>query len=90
MNTSTVTDERIKLVSFEGNALTVYLMDGRRISTPLAWYPRLMNAQPEQLEKWEICCAGYGIHWEQLDEDLSVEGMLRGLSAIQSRCQASS
>jgi hypothetical protein len=56
-------------------------MDGRRISTPLAWYPRLAGATPEELAKWEIIGAGGGLHWEQFDEDLSVEGMLRGYPA---------
>lgn len=44
------------------------------------WYPRLLNALPQQLAQWEIC-GGYGIHWESLDEDLSIEGMLRGAPA---------
>ncbi|WP_246335790.1 DUF2442 domain-containing protein [Azomonas macrocytogenes] len=54
-------------------------MDGRLISTPLAWYPRLLNATPAQRSNWEVCGAGQGIHWPDLDEDLSTEGMLRGL-----------
>lgn len=53
-------------------------MDGRTITVPLAWYPRLLHATPEQLGQWEICGGGYGIHWEVLDEDISTEGLLRG------------
>ncbi|CAN1213181.1 DUF2442 domain-containing protein [Tumidithrix helvetica PCC 7403] len=56
-------------------------MDGRTIIVPLTWYPRLLKATPEQRLKWKICGGGYGIHWEEIDEDLSTEGMLRGLPA---------
>ena len=56
-------------------------MDGRTITVPLAWYPRLANAKPEQLARWEIAGAGYGIHWPDLDEDLGTEGLLRGAPA---------
>jgi len=51
------------------------------ITVPLAWYPRLFNALPEQRTKWEMCDGGYGIHWEEIDEDLSTERMLRGAPA---------
>lgn len=79
MNTLTsVADERIKNVKIDENLITVDLMDGRIISVPIAWYPSLMNATPEQLMNWEIAGGGYGIHWPDLDEDLSTEGFLRG------------
>ena len=74
-------DERVKNVSFTQEAISVDLMDGRIITVPLAWYPRLLNATSEQLNSWQICGGGYGIHWEDLDEDLSTEGMLRGAPA---------
>ncbi len=74
-------DERVKDVRITGEALSVDLMDGRTITVPLAWYPRLANAKPEQLARWEIAGAGYGIHWPDLDEDLSTEGLLRGAPA---------
>ncbi len=74
-------DERVRGVKIAGDALSVDLMDGRTITVPLAWYPRLANAKPEQLARWEIAGAGYGIHWPDLDEDLSTEGMLRGAPA---------
>jgi len=61
--------------------LIVDLMDGRTISVPLAWYPRLASATAEQRAVWEICGGGYGIHWPQIDEDLSTEGLLRGAPA---------
>ena len=62
----------------EGDArLVVDLMDGRTIAVPLAWYPRLANATPEQRNHWELAGGGYGIHWPDIDEDLSTEGLLR-------------
>ncbi|WP_159788254.1 DUF2442 domain-containing protein [Sodalinema gerasimenkoae] len=74
-------DERVKDVSFDEDSITVFLMDGRAISVSLVWYPRLYHATPEQQEAWEICGGGYGLHWEDIDEDLSTEGMLRGAPA---------
>ncbi len=71
-------DERVKGVKIAKDSLCVDLMDGRTIAVLLAWYRRLANAKPEQLARWEIAGAGYGIHWPDLDEDLSTEGMLRG------------
>jgi hypothetical protein len=68
-------------VSFDADRLIVDLMDGRTIAVPLAWYPRLLEATPEQRAEWEIAGAGYGIHWPQIDEDLSVDGLLRGAPA---------
>ena len=57
------------------------LIDGRTIIVPLAWYPRLLHATPEQRNKWEICAGGYGVHWPDIDEDSSTEGLLRGAPA---------
>jgi Protein of unknown function (DUF2442) len=74
-------DERVKDVRFTDELITVDLMDGRTIAVPLVWYPRLLNATPEQRSHWEPCGGGYGLHWEELDEDLSTEGMLRGAPA---------
>lgn len=81
-------DERVKNVSLTKDELHVDLMDGRRISVPLAWYPRLLNATPLQRKKWKIAGAGYGIHWPDLDEDLSTEGLLRGAPAPCRRLRA--
>ena len=67
-------DERVEAVHFTRYALVVDLMDGRSISVPLNWYPRLLKATPKQRALWEICGGGYGIHWPALDEDLSTEG----------------
>lgn len=74
-------DLRVKAVRLDEDRLSVELMDGRAISVPLAWYPRLADATPEQRSRWEIAGGGYGIHWPELDEDLSTEGLLRGAPA---------
>jgi hypothetical protein len=74
-------DLRVKNVIREEDDLAVEIMDGRTIKVPLAWYPRLLKASNEQLLQWEICGGGYGIHWEEIDEDISIEGLLRGSPA---------
>jgi hypothetical protein len=74
-------DERVANVEFDDDVLSVALMDGRTISVPLAWYPRLLNASDVQRKNWRIGGGGYGIHWPDLDEDLSTEGLLRGAPA---------
>jgi hypothetical protein len=76
-----VTDERVLDVRFDDASLIVDLMDGRTISAPLAWYPRLLRATAEQRAVWEKAGAGFGIHWPEIDEDLSTEGLLRGAPA---------
>jgi hypothetical protein len=61
--------------------LSAHLADGRVITVPLHWYPRLLQATAAQRTGWKIAGGGYGIRWEELDEDLSVEGLLRGAPA---------
>ncbi|MGH9522829.1 MAG: DUF2442 domain-containing protein [Terriglobales bacterium] len=78
-------DERVSSVSCTEDELSVRLVDGRTISVPLAWYPRLLNATPEQRAHWQISGGGYGIHWPDVDEDLSTDGLLRGAPAAASR-----
>lgn len=65
-------------VRFTEDDLVVDLVDGRTVSVPLVWFPRLANATREQLERFELLDDGEGIHWPDLDEDLSVAGLLRG------------
>ncbi len=60
------------------DTLTVELSDGRTISVPLQWYPRLVYATPEERKNWRLIGNGEGIHWEDLDEDISVEGLIAG------------
>ena len=74
-------DTRIKSVDFNNDMIVVYIMDGRIISVPLIYYPRLFNASREQRRNWKISGGGYGIHWPDIDEDLSSEGLLRGAPA---------
>jgi len=74
-------DERVKDVHLTDDILSVDLADGRTISVPITWYPRLFDATQSQRDNWEICGAGYGIHWPDIDEDLSTEGLLRGAPA---------
>ncbi len=74
-------DERVAAVQITDDTLTVCLMDGRTISVPLVWYPRLLGATAAQRQRWEIAGGGYGIHWPDIDEDLSTEGLLRGAPA---------
>src|SRR5207302_5164897 len=74
-------DERVSDVTFTKDALSVALRDGRTITVPLAWYPRLLNASAAQRKNWRVAGGGYGIHWPDIDEDLSTEGLLRGAPA---------
>ena len=78
---ATETDVRAMRVTVEDSRLVVDLMDGRTIAVPLAWYPRLANATPRQRNHWELAGGGYGIHWPEIDGDLSTEGLLRGAKA---------
>ena len=64
-------------VFFSNDALHVRLSDGREISVPLEWFPRLREATPEQRQNWRFIGRGIGIHWEDVDEDISVAGLLR-------------
>jgi hypothetical protein len=74
-------DERVENVAFSSDSLSVSLKDGRSISVPLVWYPKLLQATKKQRQNWKISGGGYGIHWPDLDEDLSTEGLLRGAPA---------
>ena len=65
-------------VHFDDVAMWVELADGRTIGIPMAWFPRLLHATPEQRQRCRIGVTGKGLHWEDLDEDISVEGLLAG------------
>ena len=65
-------------VTVDEDSFTVALSDGRTISVPLAWYPRLLHGTPQERATWRLIARGEGIHWEALDEDISVEGILAG------------
>ncbi len=82
MNTAVKLQEiKIKDVSVTEDTITAYLVDGRTISVPLAWSWRLSEATPEQRAHYEIIGDGQGIHWPDIDEDISAEGMLYGTPA---------
>lgn len=72
-----------KLVTIDQDRLWVELSDGRTLGVPLAWFPRLLNASPEQLEDFEL--TPKGIHWDALDEDISIKGLLLGLGDLTHR-----
>jgi hypothetical protein len=81
--------ERVMTVSSTDIQLTVELEDGRCISVPLAWYPRLLLASQSDRDEWQVAGGGFGIHWPTIDEDLSVEGLLRGAPAPRVRAVSS-
>ena len=70
-------DERVANVTFTVDSLSVSRKDGKTITVPLAWYPKLLHASKEQRNNWKVGGTGYGIYWPDLDEDLSTEGLLR-------------
>jgi hypothetical protein len=74
-------DERVLDVKVTKDTLRVDLHDGRTIIVPLVWYPRLFNATAAQRKNWRVAGGGYGIHWPDINEDLSTEGLLRGAPA---------
>lgn len=77
--------EAVKDVRVDEGTLSVDLMDGRTMIVPLFWFPRLKRATLEQRQHWEVAGAGFGIHWPDVDEDLSVQGLLRGEPAAASK-----
>ena len=74
-------DVRVKNVAVTDQALRFHLEDGRTISVPLAWYPKLYYANDKQRSHWKISLGGFGVHWPYLDEDICSEGLLRGQPA---------
>lgn len=79
------TDPRVANVRVSSTTLTVMLRDGREISAPLDWFPKLKAADAEDRMVWEPAAAGHGIHWPRIDEDLSIDGLLQGSRAPQLR-----
>ena len=81
MSTAVTADARIKAIEVTPEVITAHLADGRVISVPLAWSWRLSNATAAQRTHFEIIGDGHGVHWPDIDEDLSAEGMLHGVPA---------
>ena len=81
MSTAVNVESRIDHVEVTDETITAYLVDGRVISVPLAWSWRLSDATPAQRTNWQLIGDGHGVHWPDVDEDLSAEGMLNGVPA---------
>ena len=81
MNTVVKADARVKKVAVADELITFHLMDGRVVGVPLTWSWRLSQANPDQRANYEIIGDGRGVHWPDVDEDLSVEGMFHGVPA---------
>ncbi|MHB1756468.1 MAG: DUF2442 domain-containing protein [Leptospirillum sp.] len=75
-----------KALSFDPEFMWVELSDGRRLGVPMAYFPRLLHATQEQRTKYEISGGGTGLHWDELDEDISVEGLLLGIGDQSTSC----
>jgi hypothetical protein len=80
--------ERVLEVRITDDVISVDLFDGRTITVPLTWYPRLLHAGPAERANWQISGAGYGIHWPDLDEDLTTQGLLQGAPAPRGKAKA--
>ena len=81
MNTVVKLDTRIKNIDVTDDSIIAHLMDGRTISVPLVWSWRLMEATSKQRKNYEIIGDGHGVHWPDIDEDISADGMLHGMPA---------
>ncbi len=81
MTTAVSVESRITRVEVTDETITARLIDGRVISVPLAWSWRLSDATPAQRANWELIGDGHGVHWPEIDEDISADGMLRGVPA---------
>jgi hypothetical protein len=85
MTTLTLENALAQDISLSDDSLTAELTDGRTISVPLTWYPRLYHATAEERNHWRLIGNGRGIHWPDLDEDISVENLLLGKASAESQ-----
>jgi len=85
MSTAVSVEARIDHVAVTDETITAHLVDGRVISVPLAWSWRLSDATPAQRGNWRLIGDGHGVHWPDIDEDISAEGMLNGVPAHRPR-----
>jgi len=85
MSTAVIVESRIERVEVTDETITAHLVDGRVISVPLAWSWRLSDVTPAQRANWQLIGEGHGVHWPDVDEDISAEGMLTGVPAHRPR-----
>ena len=81
----TMAEAKAQNVSVTADTLAVDLIDGRSISVPLAWFPRLLHGTPEERNNWRFIGGGVGVHWPDLDEDISVDGLIAGRGSGESQ-----
>jgi hypothetical protein len=81
-DTSTALAQDVRVAD---DLLTVVLLDGRTLSVPVSWYPRLANGSPKERLNWQLLGGGHGIHWSDLDEDISVDSLLAGRPSAESQ-----
>jgi len=74
-----------QVVRVDDETLVVELLDGRSVSVPVAWYPRLAHGSPEERSEWRLVGRGHGIHWPRLDEDIAVSDLLAGRRSAESQ-----
>jgi hypothetical protein len=84
MSSAEITIARVVNVSVTDDTLSVDLEDGRTVSVPVGWYPRLAHGNASERDNFEISGAGYGVHWPDLDEDIGVEGLVLGRRSMES------
>jgi len=85
MSSSTTETVVVRAVTITEDKISVELSDGRAISAPLAWYPRLLHGTPEERSDWRMTGRGVGLHWPALDEDISVQNLLMGKASGESQ-----
>ena len=80
--TTSINEPRAEKVKLTVDTLIIYLVDGRKLEVPLAWFPRLCRASATQRKQYRLIGQGIGIHWPKIDEDISVEGLLASASPL--------
>ena len=84
MSTSTLKDAAAQMIVVQDDRLVLELTDGRSVAVPLSWFPRLVHATPTELNHWRMIGKGEGVHWPDLDEDISVASLLEGRPSSES------
>ena len=84
-STMQIEDSRVSNIRIDAKKISVELLDGRTLIVPILWFPRLMSGTKDERNNWQIIGDGEGIHWPDLDEDISVEGLLAGKGSMESQ-----